>query len=177
MWKKCKYFKRHFLFVCYLSLSIFSLRSRKNECSALRGWSPLANRYHSRKHRINRETSKAKKKEVSYAEAWKEKLLQSTTHRTTLKWREHFNVPTKRSALMVLRVGLEYKFLSTLMRDTYVPNFTEISTCKLLSEVLKINAWMMLAVAVKQGPYKQRFQIEISVKTIGYSVKFDVRKK
>ena len=49
-----------FLLVLYLSLPTFHFRGRKNEYSAQRGCRPLANRYHSRNHKIYREKSKSR---------------------------------------------------------------------------------------------------------------------
>jgi len=43
------------------------------------------------------------------------------------------------------------------------------------SYFLKLNARMMRT--AKQGLGKNEFKIEISIKTFGYSVKFDMRKK
>jgi len=61
------------------------------------------------------------------------------------------------------------------MRDIDWQLFTKISRKKLRFENLKINARMIRA--AEQGLRKNRFKIEISIKTFSYSVKFEERKK
>ena len=67
-----------FLLFLYLSLPTFHFKGRKNEFSAQRGWRPLANRYHSRNHKIYREKSKSRN-EAPDVEVWIRKLRQNTS--------------------------------------------------------------------------------------------------
>jgi len=109
-------------------------------------WRPLANRHHSKNHRIHKKKSETKG-EAPYAEVWIGKLHQSTTRRAALRRRDYFDV--RREVLLWGFVERTQKFCCTLMRNTDVPHFIELSAkkkyflklWKLTHEVILFSWW------------------------------------
>jgi len=101
------------------SLPTFPIRGRKNEYCVIRGWRPLANRYHSRNHRIYRGTSKTKKKmRMQKCEYYNNAALHL--------WGVNILTCEEKYSNGVSYKVRTRKFRCILMRDTDVPHWTEM---------------------------------------------------
>jgi len=116
-----------FLLVLYLSLPTFHFRGRKNEYSARRGWRPLANRYHSRNHKIYRENSKSRN-EAPDVEVWIRKLRQNTTSRTVLRDVNTSTYEEKNSYKASCRIRTDNVLVGFFKRYWCAAHSIEIST-------------------------------------------------